>query len=266
MLVPDEAAGRGWVVALYSGKGGTGRTSIAVNLAALLATDHHRQVVAVDMDLQFGDLATVIPTADDHPSIADLGSAAVEDLDMDFLNTCLIPGPGGFKVLACPPRPELSELVTPAHVTRVLALLRQRFDMIVVDCGAHLSDTTTAVTDTADLILLVTAATTPSLKSLRLASVLLEVLGVPERRLQVVLNHPDEHADFSDADVLANLTHRVAAVLPHDSRTAVTALDSGEPFVFTKPKSALGAAVRRLAADLANKTTSRGDVAGVLVS
>ena len=254
------------MVALYSGKGGTGRTSIAVNVASLLASEHERRVVAMDMDLQYGDLASAILTQDDHPSISDLAAVPVEDIDADFITTCLIPGPGGLQVLACPPRPELSELVTPGHVTRILALLRERFDMVVVDCGTYLSDATTAVTDTADLILLVTAATTPSLKSLRLATILLEELGVPVRRLQVVLNHPDEHADFSDAEILANLSGRVAAVLPHDSRTAVTALDSGEPFVFTKPKSALSAAVRKLASDLANRTAVTDEVAGVLVS
>ena len=252
------------MVALYSGKGGTGRTTVAVNLASLLASEHRRRVVAMDMDLQYGDLATVVATSDDHPSIADLAAGAADEIDGDFLRTCLIPGPGGFSVLACPPRPELSELITPAHVQRVLELLRERFDMVVVDCGAHLSDTATAVTDTADLILLVTAATTASLKSLRLARALFEDLGVPARRMQVVLNHPDAHADFSDAEIIANLDAEVAAVIPHDSRTAVTALDSGEPFVFTKPKSPITSALRRLAADLVQVTSAQAEVAGVL--
>jgi MinD-like ATPase involved in chromosome partitioning or flagellar assembly len=144
--------------------------------------------------------------------------------------------------------------------------LREQFDMVVVDCGVHLSDATTAVTDTADVIFLVTSATTPALKSLRLSSTLLEDLGVPGRRMEVILNHPDEHADFADAEIVANLTLRVAASLPNDSRTAVTALDSGEPFVFTKPKSGLGVGLRRLAADLAEKTATRGDVSGALVN
>jgi pilus assembly protein CpaE len=247
---PSSQAGRepGRVVAVYSGKGGVGLTTLCVNLASVLVTDHHRRVVALDMDLQYGDLATMIPSPDEHPSLADLVSAPVEELDAEFVATGMIEGPGGFKVIACPPRPELSELVTAAHVSQLLTILKQRFQVVLVDCGGHLADATAAVMDMADTVLLLTSATTPSLKSLRLARDLLTELGLDKAKLKVVLNHPDEHADFSDEEVAANLSHALMGSLPHDSRTAVVAMDSGEPFVYTRPRSSLAAGIRRLAA------------------
>jgi pilus assembly protein CpaE len=249
----------GLVLAVYSGKGGTGVTTICVNLASLLATEHHLKVVAVDMDLQYGDLASMVTTPDEFPSLTDIVVAPVDELDGDFVATATVQVPGGFKLIASPPRPELSELVTAPHVTRLISILRERFDMIIVDCGGHLADPTTAVTDVADLILLVTAATTPSLKDLRLALALFEQLGVPAVRLRVILNHPDEHADFSDAEVVTSIGHAVAVSLPHDSRTAVMAIDSGEPFVFTRPKSALAAGLRKLAAQVGGDAGQGGE-------
>ncbi|MEA2682172.1 MAG: pilus assembly protein CpaE [Chloroflexota bacterium] len=248
MVEADPGPGR--VVAVYSGKGGVGRTTLCVNLASVLATDHHRRVVALDMDLQYGDLASMIPSPEEHPSLGDLVAAPVDDLDADFVATGMIEGPGGFKVIACPPRPELSELVTAAHVTQILTILKQRFEIVLVDCGAHLADPTAAVMDMADTVLLLTSATTPALKSLRLAMELLRRLGMAESKMQVVLNHPDDHADFSDEEVAANLSHHLAGSLPHDSKTAVVAIDSGEPFVYTRPRSGLAAGVRRLAASI----------------
>lgn len=276
MLAPDdgiepsaEAGGElGRVVAVYSGKGGVGRTTLCVNVASVLVTDHHRRVVALDMDLQYGDLAAMIPSPDEHPSLADLVSAPVDELDADFVATGMIEGPGGFKVIACPPRPELSELVTAAHVSQLLTILKQRFQVVLVDCGGHLADATAAVMDMADMVLLLTSATTPSLKSLRLALELLTEIGLDKAKLKVVLNHPDEHADFSDDEVSANLSHALMGSLPHDSRTAVVAIDSGEPFVYTRPKSALAAGIRRLAAaidaDSGAPTNNRRGLMGML--
>jgi pilus assembly protein CpaE len=261
-LESDAPVGR--VIAVYSGKGGVGVTSICINLASLLAADHKQRVVALDMDLQYGDLASLIPTPDEHPTLADLVAAPVEEMDPDFVATGMIEGPGGFRLIACPPRPELSELVTPAHVTRLLHVLRERFQMVIVDCGHHMADATTAVTDMADTVLLVTSTITPSLKSLRLAMTLLGELGVADTRIKVVLNHPDEHTDFSDDEVAANLSHELAASLPHDSRTAVVAIDSGEPFVYTRPKAPLAAALRRLAADIAADATVAEERRGLM--
>lgn len=240
----------GRIVAVYSGKGGTGCTTVCVNLASLLASEHHLRVVVVDMNLQYGDVATIIQTPDQYPSLTDIVVAPVEELDVDFVATAMISAPGGFRVIACPPRPELSELVTAAHVSRLMTVLRENHDIVLVDCGGHLTDPVTAVTDMADQVLLVTSATTPSLKSLRLALALFEQLGMLASRLKVVLNHPDEHADFSDAEVVTSLAHAVVTSLPHDSRTAVMALDSGEPFVFTRPRSPLAAGMRKLALDV----------------
>jgi pilus assembly protein CpaE len=252
------------VIAVYSGKGGTGVTSVCINLASVLASEHRLKVVAVDMDLQYGDLAAAITTPEEFPTLTDIVVAPVEDLDGDFIATAMIKGPGGFKLIACPPRPELSELVTAGHVSRMMNLLRDKHDIVLVDCGGHLADATTAVTDVADLILLITSATTPSLKDLRLALKLFEQLGVPPERLKVVLNHPDEHVDFSDSEVVSNLGHAVMISLPHDSRTAVMSLDSGEPYVFTRPKSPLSVGLRRLAAELAGQPSSSEEHRGLL--
>ena len=267
VLAPDDRAAEskeaahegGRIFAVYSGKGGTGVTSICVNLASLLASEHRLKVVAVDMDLQYGDLASIVTTPDEYPTLTDIVVAPVEELDADFVAAAMVAGPGGFKLIACPPRPELSELVTAAHVTRLMTILRERFDIVLVDCGGHLADPTTAVTDVADQILLVTAATTSSLKDLRLALALFVQLGVPAARLRVVLNHPDDHADFSDAEVAESIGHTVAASLPHDSRTAVMAIDSGEPFVFTRPKSALAAGLRKLAIQVSGEVAQPGE-------
>src|ERR1700674_5262421 len=70
VLAPDDgvaesvvAAKRGGrIVAVYSGKGGTGVTTICVNLASLLASKHHLNGVAADMDLQYGALVSLVTT------------------------------------------------------------------------------------------------------------------------------------------------------------------------------------------------------------
>jgi pilus assembly protein CpaE len=254
---PEGRGTPGRILALYSGKGGVGRTTLAVNLACALAQDR-RKVALVDLDLQYGDVGGMVEIAPDHPTIVDVVSHEPSEIDLQLVQDAMVKGPVEVRLLACPPRPELAELVegNKDALHRALELLRGAYDDVVVDCGRYLGEAGATVMEMADRILLVTSSTALSLKSTRLTLGLLEMLGVPDARLGLVLNRTDEHTDFGPGEVADLLHRKLLAVIPYDSRTVVTSIDSGEPFVVVQTKTAVAAAVRRLAGDLGERDST----------
>ncbi len=69
--VGPRVATRGEVTAVISGKGGVGKTVIAINIAAGLAEKHPGRVVLVDLSLQYGDVGAALDLPTSH-TITDL--------------------------------------------------------------------------------------------------------------------------------------------------------------------------------------------------
>ncbi|HEV3234025.1 MAG TPA: P-loop NTPase [Candidatus Dormibacteraeota bacterium] len=257
-IQPTRTAAKpaGRLIAVYSGKGGSGATTIAVNFACALADSQRKNVVIVDLDLQYGDVASMFKTPDEHSTVVDLVTSSVIDLDEQVVDETLIKVADRVHVLAAPLRPELGELVETgvSQLGVVMTILRHRFDVVVVDLGRHLGDAGASVLDACDRVLLVTTPLTTSLKSLRLARGLLHQLQIHDDRIEVVLNQPHEHTDFKSADVADAIQRTMLASIPHDSRVAVMAIDSGEPFVLFRQRAAISAAILGMAESVMRTT------------
>ena len=117
-------ATRGEVTAVVSGKGGVGKTVVAVNIAAALAETHPERVVLVDLSLQFGDVGAALDLPTSH-SITDLLAEQRHVRRSTWSARCSSQGPG-FQVLLAPTSPELADYVSVAHLTELIATLRTR--------------------------------------------------------------------------------------------------------------------------------------------
>jgi pilus assembly protein CpaE len=240
---------RGRVLAVYAGKGGVGCTTVALNLGCALASQRDIRVAIVDLDLQYGDLASAIDIAAPVSTISDLVTMPQAELNAAAVRGALLAGPGGVMILAAPIQPELADLVEANRFAlgRVLEILTENFDCIVIDSGRSIGESGANALEFSDELLVVTSPDALALKNTRLAIELVGRLGVPTASVHVVLNRSESHADFEVKDVEASLKLSLAAVLPYDSRLAVRALNSGQPFVLGRPKAPLSVAIKRLA-------------------
>jgi pilus assembly protein CpaE len=243
---PPVAAGE--LIVLYGGKGGVGKSVLAVNLACSLARETGARVALIDLDLQFGDLGVLLNLPQTQ-SITDL----VENigvLDADFVREIMPQGPGGVYVLPTPPSPELADLVTPEHVQTIFGVLRSMFDFIVVDTSSHLGDITLTALDQASRVVLVTAMSIPAVKNAKLALKLFETLAIGAERVTVVLNRSEAHTEFNQESIEAHLKFPIAVQIPHDPRTMINAINRGVPFVVSSPEVEASQRLRQLAAAL----------------
>ena len=220
---------KGKIVTIYSPKGGTGCTTLAVNLALTLNNEDTR-VALVDGNLQFGDVAVFINEQGKN-TIIDLAPRA-EELDPEIVEEVMLKhAASGLHVLAAPSRPEYAEKVSSSQFAKVLEYLRQMYAYVIVDTAALLTDVTLSAIDVSDLLVLVTTQDIPSIKNCRLFLDLLQTLGIERERVLFVMNRYDKRINITPDRVTENLKQEVASVIPLDEQTATKAVNRGVPFV-----------------------------------
>ncbi|MGW1065867.1 AAA family ATPase [Streptomyces aureus] len=152
----------GTVVTVTGAKGGVGATVTAVQLA-LAAKASGRSVALLDLDLQSGDVASYLDVQF-RRSVADL--AAITDINPRVLQDAVYTHDSGIALLLAPSEGERGEEVTDRVARQVLAALRSRHDIVVVDCGSQMNAATAAAVETADQALLLV---TPDVIAVRAA-------------------------------------------------------------------------------------------------
>ncbi|MGK2849976.1 MAG: AAA family ATPase [Candidatus Limnocylindrales bacterium] len=238
----------GIVVAVFSPKGGVGRTTVAVNLAVAAATELGKKVVLVDGSFQFGDVGVLLNLNPKNKSIADL----VPELeqagnDVESIDTFVINHSAGIRVLLAPPSPEMAELITPSGIRRIIDTLRRTHDLVVVDCTAFFNDTTLAILDSADTILTMLSLEITSIKNIRLFLEVADQLGYEGGKIRLVLNRADSALGIRVADVEHSIGRKVDDTIVSDGRSVVYALNRGVPFFLSNREAQVSQDILRLA-------------------
>ena len=234
-----RASGReGHVIAVYSVKGGAGKTTIAVNLAATLGRRHRGECILIDLGLPYNHAAltaNLVPTG----SLAFAERAADDELEEMLLSAC-IHHAVGMMVLPGALRVEQSELITPVLVQRALDALMHTFSYLVVDLGVALSEAAlTALERASHIVLIVTPELTAMKDTKDLFEVFRHVLNIPDDKIKLVLNRPRPSTMVDRSDVERTLGRAVDFDLDHDGDRCDRAAVTGELLVVASPTSAL---------------------------
>jgi len=243
-------------VAIFSPKGGVGRTTVAVNLAVAAATELGKSVVLMDGSFQFGDVGVLLNLNPKNKSIADL-VPELEAGDPELsLDTFVINHSAGIRVLLAPPSPEMAELITPAGVKRVLEALRKGHDLVVVDCTSWFNETTLAILDAADVVLTMLSLEITSIKNMRLFLEVADQLGYEQDKIKLVLNRADSSLGIRVSDVESSIGRKVDHTIVSDGRSVVYALNRGVPFFLSNREAQVSQDILRLAQAVAGERVS----------
>jgi pilus assembly protein CpaE len=252
------------VIAVFSPKGGAGRTTLATNLALALRKETNQRVALVDANLQFGDVGVLLNLNPKNKSVLD----AVEggEPDKDIIDSVIVDHSTGIRVLLAPPSPEGADLVTPAYLRKIVEMLRENHDWVIVDLPSGLNDHTLGVLDAADQILVVAALEITTIKNVRLFLEVADQLEYERSKLRLVINRSDSSQGIRIGDVEASIRRPIDGSIVSDGRLAVLAVNRGVPFVVSHPESPLSRDVTQLARTIAgegattqtDKTAKRG--------
>ena len=234
------------VVGVYSPKGGSGGTSISLNLVGSLSRAYPGQVLLLDLDFPYSHaalLAGLIPTT----CLARMAEVPTETFEEVLLSAVLYHS-GGPMILPGALKPEEGDEVTPELVNRAVSVLRKTFRYIVVDLGVAISDSTLAVLDLTQHLVLVVAPELSALKSAADAIDILVQIGTPDDRLSVVLNNRTARPAVTRDAVERKLRRRVDVEVGFDGIKPEQAAVEGAILSVTDPRSEITRGSNALAA------------------
>jgi pilus assembly protein CpaE len=232
------------VTLLFSGKGGVGKSVLAINIAAQLAKETGEDVALVDLNLQFGDLEVLLGL-DAPGTIVDI-ARGYPNVDAPFIGSLMPEVAGHVRVLAGPRSPELADLIHSEHIKLTLDILRQAFDHVVIDCQTHLDDRTLEAVEASDNIIVITDLNIPSIKDAKLAFKLFESLHVSRERIFLVLNRSTAPSNVTVAQLEANLRCPVSVQIPSEGKLVLASIQKAAPFVLMFPDAQISQKVREV--------------------
>lgn len=242
----EEIQKEGKVITVCSTKGGVGKTTISANISAAFAVKNLK-VAVIDLDLQFGDISLLLDKQPER-TIYEWVKESYESGDKSFDNY-MIHHKTGIDILAAPPLPEFSELITGEQVTYLIEEMRKKYDVIVIDTPPAFVETSLVALEHSDIILLISSLDLPSIKNGKLAIDTLKVLGLKDK-IQIILNRDDAKADLKADLVEGALGMSIKSRIPSDYRVVISSINKGIPFVLAAPKTPVSKSIINLVSSL----------------
>ena len=192
----------------------------------------------VDGNLQFGDHRVFLDLGLDRKSIVDVVTAP--SIDADLVRQVMVKHDSGIDLLLAPPSPETAELVHPEHLPVIAEQLASLYDYTLIDIDKRLDDVNLGVFEAAETVFVVMTADLSCLKNVRLIIETMDHLGYPADKVQLVLNRSNAFTGINVKNAEGALKRTIEHQVVNEYRGAISALNSGAPFMFTKADSALG--------------------------
>ena len=232
----------GRILAVFSGKGGSGVSFFAANLAAAMSGT----TLLADLSLQSGDAATFLGV-DPKYSLADFVVNRTR-LDDSLVNSLITTHSPQLSLLAAPLEPHEVEDIRPQDVTEILHILGHKFQSVVLDMPHAFDPVSIAALDIADDILVVMTLDIPGIRSTKRALKVFERLGYPRTKVHVVVNRWSKNVEVELRKVQAHLDEQLIGFIPNDYPKVIGSINLGQPLVQTDPSSKLTVEIKRIAA------------------
>jgi pilus assembly protein CpaE len=230
------------VITVISPKGGSGKTTVATNLAVGLAQGAPNQVVLIDLDLQFGDVASALRLTPER-TIADTAHTGV--LDPTTLKVLLTPHPAELFTLCAPESLAQADDLDPDHLTQIVRPLSSEFKFIVIDTSAGIDAHALAAMELASDLIMVCTTDVPCVRGVRKAMEALDVIGLDSQTRHFVLNRADARVGLSASDIEGTLGMKIDVSVP-SSQAMWLSLNSGTPILESDSGSPAGRAMTEL--------------------
>jgi len=231
-----QAPSDGSVITVFPAKGGVGATMIATNLAGALQRQGLR-VCLLDLDFHLGDVVSFMDIAGNY-SISDVLSNLAR-LDRDLLETSITKHSSGVAVLAQSGKMEESEHIAPADIGKLIGVLRQHYDRVIIDGVRGFDEIALAALDASQSLLMTLTQDVPAVRNAQRCLELFGRLGYDQSKVKLILNRYQKASRIT-LDVIADTLHvPVAHTISNDFVSIIDAINRGVLLVEAAPRARL---------------------------
>lgn len=238
------AAG-GQLITVASATGGCGKTFFATNAAALLARSGHK-VLLVDLDLQFGEVASALQIQHGFSLYDGLYTAKGQRLSADDFTASLgeltAHHPLGFDVLTAPRDPMLADYISARDARTVLDAVRPHYDIVIADTPPSLNDVVIAALDRSSLVVVLASLDVPSLRNLQAFLDILTRLNLRSEVVKLLMNKADKDVGVTVSQAQEAFDQRFDGVIPLD-RAVSRSINLGTTVVTLEPRARVSRAL-----------------------
>ncbi|GEM_PF-3074620 len=245
----------GAVVTVLGSKGGTGKTTMAVNLATAIGQQLNSSVGLLDLDLELGTLSSSLGLRS-QTTLIDLCQQKEEITKESLEKVWQKPERLPLRVLTAPLEIHMAAEVDGEgkknphrnYVAEILGSFRKALPLTVVDTGNGFREATVTAIEGADLVVLVTTPEIPALENtMRILDLLIKQLSYPEEKIKLVLNRADSLSGLTPDEISHSLDFGVWHSVSSDYAVAAQALNVGVPLVSRRGRSQLAFDLESLA-------------------
>lgn len=236
------------LLTVFSPKGGSGTSTVALNLALSMYEETGQEVLLLEGKMFFGDLGVMLNLRSQN-TIADLVPHA-SSLDDALIKDVIGEHASGLHVLMAPSNVQIAQGIRPDDLYNILVGVQRLYSLIIVDAGNVLNENTVTFLDAADRILLVA---NPDLASLHDVSRFIQVsrtLAYPAEKILVAVNRTGIPGGVRVTDIETALHHPIFGQIPDDSPKPLLSINRGVPLSIRYPRSPASQAIRLLAKSL----------------
>lgn len=240
----------GRVISVIGSKGGVGTTTVAVNIGVYLAgSGKNTSVALLDMNTLFGE----IPLFLDLVPRFHWGEITknIERLDRMFLMNILAKHKSGVHLLPSPSYLNGNNAPSMEVIDRLLGLMREMFDYVVIDAGQSLVDSNLRALQHSNQVFLISLLNMPCLSNTnRLIKSLTELGYVSKEQLKVVINRYLKKSEITVKDAESGIGTEIFGLIPNDYRTTMAAINQGKPIQEVAPKSIVATTLEEMTRNL----------------
>lgn len=233
---------------VFSPKGGTGTTTVAINLAIALHQQLHEDVLIIDGKHLFGHVSLFLNLRTGN-SITDL-LAHIGQLDSHLVKQVAVRHISGIFVLPSPASISEAQGIRPDDVYKMLQILQNVFTNIIIDGGSYLGENTVTYMDSSDKILLVLNPDLASIRDVRQFIDIAKSLSYPPEKTMLILNLTGRKADVKREEIEDILKIKIFGRIPADENVALSCLNEGVPIILKNPRHPISNSIREIAKGL----------------
>jgi pilus assembly protein CpaE len=252
--ITKPSAGRGTVIAVMGAKGGVGATTVAANVASVLAST--AKVILVELRPAFGSLCHFFRPHRGARGLQNLLAMNPADIGVADVESCLWPNRSipGLRVLFAPEKPGGAPALGPDHARTILGRLSEVGDVVVVDLPPSLSESDQAILERSDTLLLAVERDALSIDAAKGKLNILDEYGIlPQEAGLVIVNRVPLAAPMALADIESQFGVPTFGVIPPAADLCASAYRMHTPVVNHDAQSLMAASLVNLAKRLSGR-------------